>query len=48
MSYNKRINTSREIRQWLYLIGSAGVAAYMLIPKVKEKVDKFVGRIMKG
>lgn len=46
MSYNKRIETSREIRQWLYLIGALGAAAYTLIPSVKEKVDTWVNQVI--
>lgn len=46
MSYNKRIETSREIRQRLYLIGALGAAAYALIPSVKEKVDTWVNQVI--
>lgn len=46
MSYNKRIETSREIRQWLYLIGTAGAAAYALIPSVKDRVNTWIDKVI--
>ena len=46
MSYNKKIETSREIRQWLYLVGALGAAAYALIPSVKEKVDTWINQVI--
>ena len=46
MSDTNKVNTSREIIQWIYLVASLAGAAYAFIPAVRKKVDSFFEKLL--